>query len=117
MGTKAVVYNLDSFLDSVIFNKAPFPQPQAEVQLHHDAYIRQVAFHQNLCLITESPIDSPNHDPRTFKLHMADLRLGKEVATLDNVTSAIFNEAGTHVLASTYSCEDNILILNRETLA
>jgi len=48
---------------------------------------------------------------------MADLRLGKEVATLDNVTSAIFNEAGTHVLASTYSCEDNILILNRETLA
>lgn len=117
VGDLAIVYDLNSFLDSVLHKKAP-PQPQVEVRLNPRAYIRQVAFHQSHCLITESPIVAGNdNDPQAFMLHLADLRQGKQLATLPDVTSAIFNQAGTHVIASTYACDQNILMLNRETLA
>ena len=51
-----------------------------------------------------------------FTLHLLHIRSDLVSGTAQNITSAVFSEAGTHVIASTYEIERNILIMNLNTL-
>jgi len=41
-------------------------------------------------------------------LHLIDLKSGKSLATKADMTSAIFNKTGQHVIASTYALDNHL---------